>query len=501
VQPKSHLVPPTIPTPHSHQLIPTGHPKSASTATATPADAIDVDDVDVVDVEMVGAPQEGGRHTMYNGWEMQELATDCPEVWDRINPDWRQSLQPGGWLTSRIIHRFFQLLCDTHLAGAASRQKILFFESFFMTKLLNLGHNNPEIHGAYDFEQVWKWHRKRKQQDIFGVDKLLIPINHDGNHWVCAVVSMKDKTIDILDSLGWPGVEYQTALLRFLEDKHLSKKGVVPLPDKDSWRFIPPQATTPRQKNGNDCGVFVCMFAAAHFFSDELANNPTSVWDVCPGELAFRDLISRAVIAGRMEDPWLLQKTQLVDPSQEAYPPAPGNLEAEVNTPTVTLQKTVTAVNGFYSIAQLRELMEAGVGAIVLNPGRGLGNRHSLNSPFKEFLSRHPLFLQRYVLAHNNSPASQKLLKIACDTIVCDFTRLHPGGLTLYNYSKDYSKAGDRFSLNMDSSTRDQSDNIPVTHPQIYWWIPRILYPALPQTCLYLHLGRWCVDLHSQLPN
>jgi Ulp1 protease family, C-terminal catalytic domain len=151
-------------------------------AMATYAEAIDVDDVDVVDVEVVVAAQEEGGQHLSNGWEMLQELGECPEVWDIIEPTWRQSLQPGGWLTSRIIHRFFQLLCDTH-AAVACRQKILFFESFFMTKLLNLGHKNPQIQGVYDFGQVWKWHRKRKQRDIFGVEKLLIPINHDGMRW------------------------------------------------------------------------------------------------------------------------------------------------------------------------------------------------------------------------------------------------------------------------------------------------------------------------------
>jgi Ulp1 family protease len=225
---------------------------------------------------------------------------DAVSTWkiDSIDPASLGTLQADGWLNDEVIHGFFQLLftADAKLCAVdSSRKKSLFFKSFFISKLLNEFDTNPTVEGEYDYKQVRKW---KKSKYLFDADKLIIPINKGGNHWVCAVVSMLDKTIDVLDSLGNSGIHYQMTLLRYLQDEHMDQKGG-PLPDLESWRLIPPRETTPQQQNLNDCGVFVCQFAAAVLFDwEELSCNPVRVWSSFRGVLSCRILIASAIRSG-----------------------------------------------------------------------------------------------------------------------------------------------------------------------------------------------------------
>jgi sentrin-specific protease 1 len=71
---------------------------------------------------------------------------------------------------------------------------------------------------------------------------------------------MKERRIQMYDSMGGSGMHYLKSLFQYLQDEHMDKKGT-PLPDKDQWELVGYQPGTPCQKNGFDCGVFTCMFA------------------------------------------------------------------------------------------------------------------------------------------------------------------------------------------------------------------------------------------------
>jgi Ulp1 protease family, C-terminal catalytic domain len=177
-----------------------------------------------------------------------------------------QTLRPGVWLNDEVMHRFFDLLFIADLRQCrmdSSRKRSIYFPSFFITR-----HKDAAVRGQYDYQSVKnRGQRKKRAVDIFDVDKLLIPINQGTRiRWVCAVVSMKEKTIRVLDSLAGNASQIQKALLRFLqEDEHQHKKNI-PLPDLECWRLLPRKKSMPRQPNGYDCGVFVCKFATAILF-------------------------------------------------------------------------------------------------------------------------------------------------------------------------------------------------------------------------------------------
>ena len=57
---------------------------------------------------------------------------------------------------------------------------VLLKNSFFYTKLLQEG---------YVYDNVKNW--TRRMGDVLARDKILIPVNKDGNHWVRRVISRK----------------------------------------------------------------------------------------------------------------------------------------------------------------------------------------------------------------------------------------------------------------------------------------------------------------------
>jgi sentrin-specific protease 1 len=129
-------------------------------------------------------------------------------------------------------------------------------------------------------------------EDIFKLGKFICPINEGNHHWTMAVVFLGGKSIQFYDSCGGSGDHYVRDLFQYLQDEHLDKKGT-PLPDIDKWTIVgaTPQYT-PRQRNGEDCGVFVCMLA------DFLAQD----FPLCFGQGDMprcRERIAMAILQGR----------------------------------------------------------------------------------------------------------------------------------------------------------------------------------------------------------
>jgi hypothetical protein len=94
-----------------------------------------------------------------------------------------------------------------------------------------------------------------------------IPI-HQGNHYTCAVISMKEKIVKYYDSLVSDQTRTRVSIgeslqksmlqvvLKYLERIHLEHKGSS-LPE--DW-MLEPLCMAPQQNNAIDCGAFVCMF-------------------------------------------------------------------------------------------------------------------------------------------------------------------------------------------------------------------------------------------------
>jgi sentrin-specific protease 1 len=181
---------------------------------------------------------------------------------DSVRRESMHRLQPGKWLNDEIIHYFFKMLAirDEKMSQAdPSRKRSHFFKSFFVTKQLNEGHDDPNMEGKYEYKNVERWSRFAPGGDLFNLDKIFFPINTNRSHWICAVVFFKEKRIQMYDSMGAGGMHYLKHIFRYLQDEHRAKKGC-PMPDLDEWTLVPCTRDTPSQQNGFDCGVYLCMF-------------------------------------------------------------------------------------------------------------------------------------------------------------------------------------------------------------------------------------------------
>ena len=114
-------------------------------------------------------------------------------------------------------------------------------------------------------------HRWTRTVNLFSFNFIFIPLHINMNHWAMAVVNIDKQTLSLYDSMrekvnGRGGVYLQN-LLNYLKAEH-EIKHQSPLPS--TWRINPTGQTEdtvltdgriPNQENGDDCGVFTCMFA------------------------------------------------------------------------------------------------------------------------------------------------------------------------------------------------------------------------------------------------
>lgn len=202
-------------------------------------------------------------------------------------------LAPGQWLNDEILHAYLDVLArrDATAAAAAagssdpSFRRSHFFKSFFITKLCddargysysNVKRWSKNVPGMYSLRNLWDMKvytfslevdesdhsvSSFSGKDIFNLDKIIFPVNQGDLHWTMAAIFMKEKRIQYYDSFGGNGEKYVRDLFRYLQDEHRDKKKC-DLPEADSWTLVFRSVDdTPRQRNGVDCGVFVCMFA------------------------------------------------------------------------------------------------------------------------------------------------------------------------------------------------------------------------------------------------
>lgn len=168
-----------------------------------------------------------------------------------------RSLRYGKWLSDEIIHAFFRLLRQKNEEMQQQdpyRRPIHYCSSFFFNKL----YSDQE---QYRFANVSRWGRKVPGGNVFDLDKLIINVNAGSAHWWMAVVDFEGKGIVGRDSMR-NNVDAQLShIFRYLQDEYRTVNQNTRMPDIDKWQLDGANANTPTQRNGHDCGVFVCMFA------------------------------------------------------------------------------------------------------------------------------------------------------------------------------------------------------------------------------------------------
>ncbi|XP_027015823.1 sentrin-specific protease 2 [Tachysurus fulvidraco] len=154
------------------------------------------------------------------------------------------TLQEGCWLNDEVINFYLNLVMARTEQEACGR-KVYCFSTFFFPKLHGGGH-----------EAVRRW---TKAVDLFLYDFILIPL-HLGVHWSLAVVDFRAKSVRSYDSMGQRHDDICNMILMYIKEECEVKKGKGL--EILKWTVTSLRATeVPQQKNGSDCGVFVCKYA------------------------------------------------------------------------------------------------------------------------------------------------------------------------------------------------------------------------------------------------
>ena len=171
-----------------------------------------------------------------------------PDVPHRIDRRSFQLLHPTEWLNDEIINGFMALLRvrDAEL-NPCNRSH---FASTFFSKLY--------VAGGCMYNNVRNWHRFVPGGNIFSLEKFVVPIDIGNGHWTCAVIHMNAKKVAYYDSLKGRGKKYMKALFNYVKEEWRRRHNTE-LPCSDEWSMT--TVACPHQRNGYDCGVFVCFYA------------------------------------------------------------------------------------------------------------------------------------------------------------------------------------------------------------------------------------------------
>ena len=203
----------------------------------------------------------------------------------------------GRWLNDECVNFYMSMLNERALSVNAMRDKLdqdgrlgerekkrhpkcVFLTSFFATKLTtvrkkNEGKNNKTC--AY--EAMKGWTEKNMFEDITKCDKIIVPVNEDNCHWTLAVVDVVNEELVYYDSYHKRNPQVLDSLWEWYRGMMIVKGEMKD--DTAAWPKKYPN-DIPEQKNGIDCGVFMCKYADCLGLGDEFEFNEEDM----PG---FRD--------------------------------------------------------------------------------------------------------------------------------------------------------------------------------------------------------------------
>ncbi|KAF8094639.1 hypothetical protein N665_0358s0021 [Sinapis alba] len=159
-------------------------------------------------------------------------------------------LKPGQWLNDEVINLYLVLLKEREAREPKKFIKCHFFNTFFFTKLVHSG-------TGYNYGAVRRWTSMKKLgYHLIDCDKIFIPI-HMNIHWTLAVINIKERKFQYLDSFKGREPRILDALARYFADEVRDKNEVDV--DVSQWRqeFV---QDLPEQRNGFDCGMFMLKY-------------------------------------------------------------------------------------------------------------------------------------------------------------------------------------------------------------------------------------------------
>ncbi|AFN83009.1 Ulp1 protease [Encephalitozoon romaleae SJ-2008] len=181
-------------------------------------------------------------------------------------PEDIERTKDGFMLNDKIINVYFELLAKHSKVG------VYVFSTFFYTTLSKRG-----------IPWVQRW---TSGINIFENRLVYIPVYIPG-HWMLIVFDVKKKVLEHYDSMGNAYTEVVHRILRYIRDEWSRVHKSEPSLSVDIKRKIP------LQRNGRDCGVFVCMFGRYRLCGNE-------VWLSSDRIPRFRKLMLHEIVSGKI---------------------------------------------------------------------------------------------------------------------------------------------------------------------------------------------------------
>lgn len=156
-----------------------------------------------------------------------------------------KTLGKDEWLNDNIINCYMNLIQErSNIPTEDNLPTVYTMNTHFVSRLIESGYKSVE-----------RW---TKRVNIFSFNIILFPVHVNNNHWALVVVDFRQKTIRYYDSMGNTNPKVLDAIENYLKEESLSKLkkpfDIVPFKKQNVENI-------PRQDNGNDCGVFSCIFA------------------------------------------------------------------------------------------------------------------------------------------------------------------------------------------------------------------------------------------------
>jgi len=136
------------------------------------------------------------------------------------------------------------------------------YSSFFFTRCMQTTTAGHE----FDYAAVQRW-SDRIPGGLANIDTLYIPINRDNEHWLFIQIHFPTRSIYLYDSLGQnnDNLVYLHAALQYLHAEHRRRNPESSESFNDwsrNWTTSDLSHSSPKQRNGYDCGIFMLISMA-----------------------------------------------------------------------------------------------------------------------------------------------------------------------------------------------------------------------------------------------
>ena len=190
--------------------------------------------------------------------DIETLSALSDEINTRpVNQKSLKTLAPKKWLNDDVINNYFAIIVAGVNATSNTKGGMKSIGALNSGFMVNLYWKNQKY--LYDNVDRLKMSHVAGKGQLFNLSVVYVPINVKDIHWILAEIHMELKVVSIYDSLGERNDEHIGLIFKFMQDEY--KMTYDSEMNLDEWSIVSyGMEEIPKQANGYDCGVFVCMF-------------------------------------------------------------------------------------------------------------------------------------------------------------------------------------------------------------------------------------------------